>query len=69
MFLVESVIGLELFTKKYCSALSPAACIKVDFKRRHRKTSHSKDTMSAMNISSIISTGFTAAPTRARSSS
>src|SRR5262249_50590700 len=67
VLLVESVIRLELFHQKIFSALSMSSCIKVHFKRRHFKTSHSKAATSPMKISSIISTGFTAAQRRARS--
>ena len=68
VFPVQTVF--ELFTtKSSSSALSPRARIKLNFKRRQRKTSHSKATTSATNISSITSTGFTAAQTRPKSSS
>ena len=67
VFRVQIVMFSSCSAKKSSSASSPRARIKLDFRRRHRKTSHSKDTTSAMNISSIISTGFTAAQIRARS--
>ena len=64
---VQIVMSRAVRPRNLPALLSPHARIKLDFKRRHRKTSHSKDTTSAMNISSIISTGFTAAQIRARS--
>ena len=47
--------------KKSSSASSAGARIKLHFRRRNRNTSHPKDTTSAVNISSITSTGITAA--------